>query len=139
MKRTHLTSAVRARLTAVDEALATLPDESAVDALALFPAWRPGEEYPRDYRLKYLEKLYRVIQPHTSQAGWEPDKTPALFVEVAKPGEIPVWRRPLGAQDAYGRGDRVRYPDENGAVYESLADGNVWSPEEYPAAWKRIG
>ena len=131
MKRTHLISAVRARLSAVDEALATLPDESAVDALALFPAWRPGEEYPRDYRLKYLEKLYRVIQPHTSQEGWEPDKTPALFVEVAKPGEIPVWKQPTGAQDAYMTGDEVHYPGKEDPVWVSTVDHSVWEPGVY--------
>ena len=131
MKRTHLTSAVRARLTAVDEALATLPDESAVDALALFPAWRPGEKYPVNYRLKYLEKLYRVIQPHTSQEGWEPDKTPALFVEVAKPGEIPVWKQPINAEDAYRTGDEVHYPGKEDPVWVSTVDHNVWTPGVY--------
>ncbi len=37
--------------------------------------------------IRYADKLYRVVQAHTSQSDWTPDKTPALFAEVAKPGQ----------------------------------------------------
>ena len=123
----------------IEKAAVSLTDTDALEAVELFPGWAVGVAYQANERVRYGEKLYRVVQAHTSQENWTPDITPALWTEVAKPGEIPVWRRPTGAQDAYGRGDRVRYPDENGAVYESLADGNVWSPEEYPDGWERIG
>ena len=43
--------------------------------------------------------------------------------------------RPSGAHDAYNLGDRVRY---NGKVYESVIDGNVWSPDVYPAGWTEV-
>ena len=135
MKREH----VYELRTMMHKAAASLGDGDALEAVELFPAWAVGLAYAAGARVRYGARLYRVLQPHTSQPDWTPAAAPALFAEVAKPGEIPVWRRPLGAQDAYGRGDRVRYPDENGAVYESLADGNVWSPEEYPDGWERIG
>ena len=64
--------------------------------------------------------------------------TPALFTEVAKPGEIPVWKQPTGAQDAYNKGDKVWYPDVNTTVYESVIDSNVWSPNDYPQGWKVV-
>ena len=76
-------------------------------------------------------KLYRCVQGHTSQEGWEPDKTPALWTEVALPGEIPVWKQPTGAQDAYNTGDKVHYPDKDGPVYVSTVDANVWEPGVY--------
>lgn len=113
-------------------------DELALEAVALYPAWAPGVEYIADQRVRYGDKLYRVVQAHTSQADWTPDKTPALFTEVAKPGEIPVWKQPTGAQDAYNTGDKVHYPDDSGAVYESTVDNNVWSPEAYPAGWRML-
>ena len=122
----------------IEKASVSLPDEDALDAVELFPAWLTNIDYAVDYRVRYLTKLYRCVQAHTSQTGWEPDKTPALWTEVAKPGEIPVWRQPTGAQDAYNKGDRVHYPDANGPVYESTVDNNVWSPEAYPAGWKEI-
>ena len=121
------------------KAAVSLGDGDALEAVELFPAWKPDTAYAADERIRYGEKLYRCVQSHTSQADWTPDVTPALWAEVAKPGEIPVWKQPTGAQDAYRKGDRVRYPDENGAVYESLTDGNVWPPEAYPEGWRKIG
>ena len=83
-------------------------------------------------------KLYRCVQAHASQDGWEPDKTPALWTEVAKPGEIPVWRQPTGAQDAYNKGDKVHYPTADDPVYVSTIDANVWSPDDYPQGWEEV-
>ena len=120
----------------MDTALANLPDDSAVDAMTLFQMWRPGENYVADYRLQWKDKLYRVLQQHTSQEGWEPDKTPALFAEVAKPGEIPVWKQPTGAQDAYMTGDKVHYPGKDDPVYVSTVDNNVWAPNVY--GWELV-
>ena len=33
-------------------------------------------------RLVYADRLYRVTQAHTTQEGWEPDKTPATFTVI---------------------------------------------------------
>ena len=120
------------------QAAASLPDEEALDGVELFEAWRPGADYAAGDRVRYGGKLYRCEQAHTSQGGWQPTVTPALWTEVAKPGEIPVWRQPTGAQDAYNKGDRVHYPDAEGPVYESVIDANVYSPEAYPAGWRVV-
>lgn len=112
----------------MDTALATLPDENAVDAVTLFQKWKPNEDYVMGYRLQWKDKLYRVVQQHTSQEGWEPDKTPALFTEVPKPGQIPEWKQPTGAQDAYMTGEKVRH---DGKIWISDVDNNVWEPGVY--------
>jgi len=122
----------------IEKASVSLSDEDALAAVELFPAWAADTAYAADRRVRYGGKLYRCVQGHTSQADWEPDKTPALWAEVAKPGEIPVWRQPTGAQDAYNKGDRVHYPDADGPVYESVVDANVYSPEAYPAGWRLV-
>ena len=113
------------------KASANLPDEDALEAVELFPLWRIGIDCEADIRVRYEDRLYRCVQAHTSQIGWEPPATPALWTEVAKPGEIPVWKQPTGAQDAYNTGDLVHYPDADGPVYRSLMDGNVWEPGVY--------
>ena len=120
------------------KASVSLPDEDALEAVELFPVWAAGVAYAVDQRIRYGDKLYRCVQAHTAQPGWEPDKTPALWAEVAKPGEIPVWRQPTGAQDAYMTGDKVRYPDAAGPVYLSLMDYNIYSPAAYPAGWRQL-
>lgn len=113
------------------KASASLSDKDALEAVELFPAWAADTVYTSNIRIRYVEKLYRCVQAHTSQEGWEPDKTPALWTEVAKPGEIPVWKQPTGAQDAYNKGDKVHYPDKDGLVYVSIVDANVWAPDVY--------
>lgn len=115
----------------IERAAVSLPDEDALEAVELFKAWQADTEYAADERIRYDGKLYRCVQSHTSQTEWTPDQTPALWTEVALPGEIPVWRQPTGAQDAYMTGDKVHYPDADGAVYVSTVDNNVWEPGVY--------
>lgn len=115
----------------IEKAAISLTDEDALGGVELFPAWVMDTFYERGVRLRYGGKLYRVEQSHTSQADWLPDITPALYTEVAKPGEIPVWKQPTGAQDAYMAGDKVHYPDKDGPVYVSTVDNNVWEPGVY--------
>ena len=122
----------------IEKGATSLSDTEALEAVALFPAWAVGIAYSIGERVQYNGKLYRVVQAHTSQADWTPDATPALFAEVAKPGEIPVWKQPTGAHDAYNTGDKVYYPTKDDDIYESLIDANVWSPNDYPQGWKVV-
>ena len=39
------------------------------------------------------------------------------------------------AHDAYAKGARVNF---EGSDYESLIDGNTWSPTAYPAGWRKL-
>ena len=128
----------RALRALIEKASASLPDEDALEAVELFPLWAADTAYALDIRVRYEDKLYHCVQAHTSQIGWEPPATPALWTEVAKPGEIPVWKQPTGAQDAYNTGDLVHYPDADGPVYRSTIDNNVWSPDTYPAGWEVV-
>lgn len=113
------------------KAAVSLPDEDALEAVELFPVWEADKAYAADERIRYGEKLYRCVQAHTSQADWIPPDTPALWTEVAKPGEIPVWRQPSGAQDAYRIGDLVHFPTADDPVYICVSDYNVYAPNVY--------
>lgn len=127
MKRKHAYK-LRALL---HKASASLTDEDALDGIELFAPWAADTAYEAGVRVRYDEKLYKCVQAHTSQEGWEPPAVPALWTEVAKPGEIPVWKQPTGAQDAYMTGDKVHYPDAAGDIYVSTIDNNVWEPGVY--------
>ena len=122
----------------IEKASVSLADNDALEAVELFPAWQEGMSYVAGQRVRYDEKLYRVVQPHVSQADWLPPDTPALYTDIAEPGTIPVWRQPTGAQDAYMIGDMVHYPTIDDPVYVSTIDNNVWSPEEYPQGWEVV-
>lgn len=131
MKRKELFERVNELKNAQTTASAALPDDIAIDCVLIFPAWENGGVYAVGDRVQYNGKLYRCVQVHTAQADWTPDMTPALWTEVAKPGEIPVWKQPTGAQDAYSKGDKVHYPTADDPVYESTVDANVWAPDVY--------
>lgn len=120
----------------IEKASASLTDTDALEAVELFPVWQTDTAYALDIRVRYGEKLYKCVQAHTSQADWTPPTVPALWTEVAKPGEIPVWRQPSGAQDAYMSGDKVHYPTADDPVYVSTVDNNVWSPDTY--GWELV-
>lgn len=115
----------------IEKASASLTDADALEAVELFPAWQTDTAYTVGIRVRYGEHLYRCEQAHTSQAAWTPDVTPALWTEVARPGEIPVWKQPTGAQDSYMTGDKVHYPTKDDAVYESTMDYNTYAPDVY--------
>lgn len=121
----------------IEKASVNLSDEDALSAVELFPSWEAGKDYAQGARLLRNGKLYKVNQAHTSQADWTPEATPALYSEVAMPGEIPVWKQPIGSSDAYNKGDQVHYPTTDDPVYESLIDGNVWSTADYPQGWEQ--
>ena len=124
---------------ALDTVLDILTDEQAETVPDAFPAWVPNTDYKAGDRRRYSDGyLYKCVQAHKSQEDWTPDKTPALWVRIGEPGEIPVWVQPTGAQDAYNTGDKVHFPTIEDPVYESTIDGNVWSPADYPAGWTAV-
>ena len=49
--------------------------------------------------------------------------------------EYPEYVQPTGAHDAYKIGDKITF---NGEKYECQMDNCVWSPIEYPNAWKKV-
>lgn len=124
-------------LDAVKTMRESVTDEQAAACPEVFPMWEPGKEYDTGERILYNGKLRKVLQDHTSQAGWTPDAAPSLFAEVL-PGqggtEVGEWTQP-DSTNAYNTGDRCMF---QGVMYESVIDNNVWSPAAYPAGWKAI-
>lgn len=119
---------------------ATLTDEKAMEVSTIFDPWEIGKPYSTGDFLTYGvngvgdPQLYKVAQTHTSQAEWTPEATPALYTAIGLDDSgYPIWSQPTGVHDAYNTGDIVDY---NGILYESLIDGNVYSPDAYPAGWQ---
>ena len=85
----------------------------------------------------YKGVLWRCIQAHTTQGGWQPDKTPALWhkVEIVTEGAVRVWEKGI----AYAVGDVVAFPKEGGAQYTCIQAHTSqagWQPPAAPALWK---
>lgn len=109
---------------------------------------RAGEtrHYPDAEGPVYRAKVDTAYDPDTVPGNWElvdgeptdPDEGETT-IEPEEPSDeptIPVFVQPTGAHDAYGIGDRVHYPTASDPIYVSLIDGNVWSPDAYPAGWQ---
>lgn len=113
----------------------SLDDETAEQNAFVFPSWEVGVEYKKDYKVRYNDIVYKVLQDHTSQSDWTPDVAVSLYVKVHQQDpqdEWPEWVQPTGSQDAYMTGDKVTFEGEH---YISLIDNNVWSPKDYPQGW----
>lgn len=110
-----------------------LSEDELLDMIDLYEAYLTDNEYKVGDIFNYEGKLYKVIQEHTSLENWIPSELPALYLSMMPEGVIPEWVQPTGGHDAYNVGDKVIY---EGRVYESLIDGNTWSPVDYPQGWE---
>ena len=57
-------------------------DNTALRMLSFYPEWAEGTAYEAGYKVQHGGKLWRVLQAHTAQAGWEPDKAAALWEQI---------------------------------------------------------
>lgn len=121
----------------IDTLLVNLTDEQAIAAQVLFPLWQEDVSYKVNDRVRYENKLYKVIQAHQSQADWTPIVAPSLFACLLIDEENNIvlpWEQP-DSTNAYSIGDKVEF---NGKIYESLINNNIWSPADYPMGWGEI-
>lgn len=122
---------------------ASLEDEKAMEVAYVYDPWTVGKNYTVGEFLTYGKnnvgdpQLYKVVLDHTSQADWTPDVATSLYDAIGLDADgYPVWSQPTGAHDAYSKGDVVNYNDK---LYESLIDGNIYSPDVYSEGWKVYG
>lgn len=121
----------------VEKLAQKLDDKDALENVALFPQWNgQSKVYEEGEKVKYNDKLYRVLMTHTSQSQWDPVDAPSLFAQiiVSQDGTPLPWVQPTST-NPYSKGDKVIFEDK---IYESLIDNNVWSPADYPMGWQEI-
>ena len=90
MKRTDVIEQAQAIRNSMDKVTATLTDADAVAVADLFLPWAAGVDYAVGDRRRFNDALYKCLQAHTSQVGWEPPAVPALWVVIntSSPGTI---------------------------------------------------
>lgn len=112
-----------------------LTETEAMEIADLYEPWTPGKKYPAGKILKYgtnqdgETQLYSVITEHTSQDDWKPGTAPSLFKPIGFTDEgVSIWTQPLGAHDAYLKGDIVSH---NGKLWVNDIASNVYEPGVY--------
>ena len=107
----------------------SVDDATALRMVEFYPEWVAGQAYTAGYKVQYGGKLWRCLQAHTSQDGWEPENAPSLWAKVLIPDEtvVPEWEQP-DSTNPYSTGDKVTH---NGKTWVSDIDNNVWEPGVY--------
>ena len=107
------------------------------------PAWREDAVYTADhigYPVQDNGQVYTILQAHTPahNPGVRPVDLPAVYSikHTTDPKLAKPYIAPNGTSGMYMKGDCAV---ENGGVYRSLYDNNVWSPTSYTAGWEYLG
>ncbi len=118
----------------IQKAAESLSDSEAVETPMLFEKWESNKNYQINKRICYNDKIYKVLQTHTSQSDWTPDVAVSLFAQVLIPDPevIVQWVQP-DSTNPYMAGDKVSH---NGKIWESIIDNNVWQPGVY--GWNEV-
>ena len=122
-----------------------LNKEQKENILNQYKPYQIGKTYEENEKFTYKDKVYEVIQAHTSQTTWLPEATPALYreylnVEIqnqdgSKTEVVKEFIQPTGAHDAYNKGDKVLF---KGKIYKSKIDANTFSPEQFADGWEEV-
>ena len=54
-------------------------DQTAYRMREFYPEWAADTTYPVGHKVQYNGKLWKAIQSHTSQTGWEPENAASLW------------------------------------------------------------
>lgn len=60
----------------------SVDNNMALRMLPFYPEWAAGTSYAVGYKVRRNGKLWRVIQAHTSQVGWEPENAASLWEKI---------------------------------------------------------
>lgn len=95
-------------------------DNTALRMTAFYPEWAENTEYTIGYKVQRSGRLWRCIQAHTSQAGWEPENAASLWTEICESHagtlEDPI---PYNGNMALESG---KYYSQDGKVYRGTRD-----------------
>ncbi|MFL8888938.1 hypothetical protein [Helcococcus kunzii] len=124
-------------------------DAEKIELIKSFPLWEVGKDYWSDMDIPFVVypdydtgSLYRVVNKDVvkSQSDWTPNVAVSLFKKVVPSGAILEFGKNLDgskrelATNPYSKGEKCI---ENGYIWSSLIDNNVWSPSNYPSGWKK--
>lgn len=120
----------------IEKLAQNLSDNNALNNIELFPHWKINQQYRVGYKVRYRDKLYRVIEDHLSADEKNPADAGLLFSQIyyIEPDVPRPWVKPTDL-NPYSIGDLVIFENK---TYKSLINNNMWNPNEYPIAWEQV-
>ena len=104
----------------IEQLAVTLDDETALTGIELFPIWTIDRAYAVGDKVQRSGKLWRCLQAHTSQIGWEPENVASLWTEICESHagtlEDPI---PYNGNMALESG---KYYSQNSKIYRCTRD-----------------
>lgn len=81
MERTRPLTAEEVTRLLIKQQINTLEvdDTTSLRMVDFYPEWAADVDYTAGYKVQRGGRLCRCLQAHTSQVGWEPENTPALW------------------------------------------------------------
>lgn len=67
---------------AIEQGAQSLDDNTALTVKTLYPEWETDTAYTAGHKVQRNGKLWRVVQAHTSQVGWEPENAASLWEAI---------------------------------------------------------
>lgn len=62
----------------------TVDDNTAMRMVEFYPEWAAGQAYAAVYKVQRGGKLWRCLQAHTAQTGWEPENAASLWEQICE-------------------------------------------------------
>lgn len=60
----------------------SVDDNSALRMTEFYPEWASGQAYTAGFKVQHGGKLWRCLQAHTAQVGWEPENAASLWEQI---------------------------------------------------------
>ena len=57
-------------------------DNTALRMVEFYPEWATDTAYTAGYKVQYGGKLWRCLQAHTAQTGWEPENAASIWEQI---------------------------------------------------------
>ena len=120
----------------IETAAEGLDDATASQMALLFPGLKgDGSLVKSGTRINWNGVVKRAAVDLWDTETNNPDNAPTLWEDLAYIDGIRIIPEVITVGTAFSKGEQGWW---NGALYESKADNNVWTPEAYPAYWKEV-
>ena len=114
-----------------------LPPETLAALAPIYPLWEPGIAVAVGDVLSWDSTLVECVQAHTTQADWQPGRTPALwrvYRDVANEPETPDWQPGIAVQV----GETFAYQGHVYRVVQAHTTQAGWTPVAVPSLWQVV-
>lgn len=123
-------NAVTSKLIAQQINTLSVDDNTALRMKSFYPEWESGATYAAGYKVQHGGNLWRTIQAHTAQPGWEPENAPSLWEQINETHEGTIDDAiPYNGNMALVNG---KYYTQNDVIY--LCTRDTGNPVYHPLA-----